>query len=152
RVMVPGSQQRVKLLKDLLWKIYQLNKITEQGKEQVTVKLKRVYDEAATHDAKRTLVDRVCPLGVSKERADEYDSWKEIRPTKELRRWFNHDPEKFTTFKKKYREELQSGDQKAAYDQLKEIQKSYSTITLVFSAKDEENNQAQVLKEMLEGK
>ena len=48
--MVPGSQQRAKLLKGLLWNIYQLNKITEEGKEQVTVKLKRVYDEAATND------------------------------------------------------------------------------------------------------
>lgn len=139
-------------MKGLLWKIYQLNKITEEGKEQVTVKLKRVYDEAATNDGKRILVDRVWPRGVSKEKADVYEWLKEIGPTKELRQWFNHDPEKFATFKKKYREELQSGDQKAAYDQLKEIQKSYSTITLVFSAKDEENNQAQVLKEMLEGK
>lgn len=117
----------------------------------MTVKLKRVYDEAATNDGKRILVDRVWPRGVSKEKADLYEWFKEIGPTKELRQWFNHEPEKFAAFKKKYREELQSGDQKAAYDQLKEIQKAYSTITLVFSAKDEENNQAQVLKEMLEG-
>src|SRR5699024_10443123 len=139
--MVPGSQQRVKLLKGLLWKIYQLNKITEEGKEQVTVKLKRVYDEAATNDGKRILVDRVWPRGVSKEKVDVYARLKDIGPTKEVPHWFTHEPEKFATFKKKYREELQSGDPKAAYDQLKELQKSYSTITLVFSAKGEENNQ-----------
>src|SRR5699024_12613160 len=109
RVMVPGFQQRVKLLKALLWKIYQLNKIIEEGKEQVTVKLKRVYDEAATNDGKRILVDRVWPRGGSKEKADVYEWVKEIGPTKELRQWFNHDPEKFATCKNKYRDELHSG-------------------------------------------
>src|SRR5699024_11563348 len=98
--------------------------------------------ESATNDGKRILVDRVWPRGVSKEKADVYEWLKEIGPTKELRQWFNHDPEKIATFKKKYREELKSGDQKAAYDQLKEIKKSYSTITLVFSAKDEEDRKS----------
>src|SRR5699024_3960831 len=104
-----------------------------------------------TNDGKRILVDRVWRRGVSKDKADVYEWLKEIGPTKELRQWFKHDPEKFATFKKKYREELESGDQKAAYDQLKEIQKSYSMNTLVYTYKYEENNQAQVLKEMLEG-
>lgn len=117
----------------------------------MTVKLKRAYDTAADSDGKRILVDRVWPRGISKEKADLYEWLKEIGPSKELRQWFNHDPEKFAEFNKKYRDELQNGEQKAAYDTLKEIQKEYNTITLVFSAKNEENNQAQVLKEMLEG-
>lgn len=118
---------------------------------EVAVKLKRAYDAASENDGKRILVDRVWPRGISKEKADLYEWFKEIGPSKELRQWFNHDPEKFEEFEKKYREELQNGEQKDAYDKLKEIQKEYSTITLVFSAKDEKNNQAQVLKAMLEG-
>lgn len=117
----------------------------------MAVKLKRVYDAASNNDGKRILVDRVWPRGVSKEKANLYEWFKEIGLSKELRQWFNHDAEKFDEFEKKYREELQNGEQKAAYDKLKEIQKEYSTITLVFSAKDEKNNQAQVLKAMLEG-
>lgn len=116
----------------------------------MTVKLKRIYDDYAKNDGKRILVDRVWPRGVSKENA-KLDEWfKEIGPSKELRQWFNHDADKFDEFKKKYKEELQDGEQKANYDKLKAMQKENSTITLVFSAKDEENNQAQVLKEMLE--
>src|SRR5699024_2044945 len=122
-----------------------------KGEIEVAVKLKRVYDAASNNDGKRILVDRVWPRGVSKEKANLYEWFKEIGPSKELRQWFNHDAEKFDEFEKKYREELQNEEQKAAYDKLKEIQKEYSTITLVFSAKDEKNNQAQVLKAMLEG-
>jgi len=116
----------------------------------MTVKLKRVYEDEANDDGKRILVDRVWPRGVSKEKANLYEWLKEIGPSKELRQWFNHDPDKFQEFKKKYKAELQDREQKASYDKLKAIQKDNSTITLIFSAKDEENNQAQVLKEMLE--
>ncbi len=117
----------------------------------MTVKLKRAYDEVAKNDGKRILVDRIWPRGVSEEDAALDEWFKEIGPSKELRQWFDHDPDKFEEFKEKYRKELQDGEQKASYDKLKEIQKNNSTITLVFSAKDEENNQAVVLKEMLEG-
>src|SRR5699024_2258605 len=116
----------------------------------MTVKLKRAYDKAAKNDGQRILVDRVWPRGVSKEDADLYEWLKEVGPSKDLRQWFNHDPEKFEDFKNKYHKELQDGEQKASYDKLKEIQKEYKTITLVYAAKDEKNNQAQVLKEMLE--
>lgn len=116
----------------------------------MTVQLKRVYEDKANHDGKRILVDRVWPRGISKEKADLYEWLKEIGPSKELRQWFNHDPEKFEAFKKKYKKELQDGEQKASYDKLKAIQKEYKTITLIFAAKDEKYNQAQVLKEMLE--
>ena len=116
----------------------------------MTVKLKRIYEGKSDNDGKRILVDRVWPRGVSKEKA-ELDEWfKEIGPTKELRQWFDHDPDKFEMFTKKYRKELQSGEQKASYDKLKAMEKDNATITLVFSAKDEQHNQAQVLKEMLE--
>lgn len=115
----------------------------------MTIKLKRIYEDAAESDGKRILVDRLWPRGVSKEKA-KLDEWmKEIAPSSDLRKWFDHDPDKYEEFKKKYRKELQDGDQKANYDKLKEIQKKNSKITLLFGAKDEEHNQAQVLKEML---
>lgn len=118
----------------------------------MTVRTKRIYDEKHSTDGKRILVDRIWPRGVSKEDA-ALDEWlQEIGPSDELRKWFNHDEEKFDEFKKKYRKELQDGDQKASYDELKEIQKNNQTITLLFGAKNEKYNQAIVLKEMLEGK
>lgn len=115
----------------------------------MTVKIKRVYEEKSTEDGKRVLVDRVWPRGVSKEKAALDEWFKEIGPTKELRQWFNHDPEKYEAFKTSYKKELQDGEQKAEYDKLKAIEKESDTVTLVYSAKDEEHNQAQVLKEML---
>lgn len=117
----------------------------------MTVKLKRAYEKATTNDGKRILVDRIWPRGVSKEDAALDEWFKEIGPSKELRQWFNHDPDKFEEFKKKYHEELQDGEQKASYDKLKAMQKENNTITLVYAAKDEQHNQAQVLKEMLNG-
>lgn len=115
----------------------------------MTVKIKRVYEEKSTEDGKRILVDRVWPRGVSKEKAALDEWFKQIGPTKELRQWFNHDPEKYEGFKTSYKKELQDGEQKAEYDKLKAIEKENDTVTLVYSAKDEEHNQAQVLKEML---
>lgn len=119
---------------------------------KVTVRTKRIYDKKASSDGHRVLVDRIWPRGMSKEDADLDEWFKDIGPSDELRKWFDHDPDKFEEFSKKYREELQGGNQKASYDKLKEIQKNNSTITLLFGAKDEKHNQAVVLQEMLEGK
>src|SRR5699024_8875429 len=117
----------------------------------MTVRTKRVYDKKASSDGKRILVDRIWPRGVSKEEADLDEWFKDIGPSDELRKWFNHEDDKFPEFAKRYRKELQAGEQKASYDQLKEIQKQYKTITLLFGAKNEKHNQAVVLKDMLEG-
>ena len=116
----------------------------------MSVKLKRIYEEASKNDGARILVDRVWPRGISKEKAN-LDEWlKEIGPSTELRKWFNHDPEKYSEFKKKYKKELKEGKQKEEVDKLKEIVKSESgPVTLLYAAKDEKHNQAQVLKELL---
>ena len=116
------------------------------------VQLKRVYDEAKESDGMRILVDRVWPRGVSKEDA-KVDEWvKEVGPTKELRQWFDHDADKYDTFKEKYKKELhQNDEQKEALEQLKTWTKEHNkNITLVFAAKDEKHNQATVLKEILD--
>lgn len=116
------------------------------------VQIKRIYEDASQDDGIRILVDRVWPRGISKEKA-KLDEWfKEVAPSNDLRKWFNHEDEKFDSFSKKYHQELQNGDQKAAYDALKDMQKKHKTITLLYGAKNEKYNQAVVLKNMLEGK
>ncbi len=113
----------------------------------MTIRLKRAYDDAASSDGRRILVDRLWPRGVSKEDA-AIDDWpKEIAPSAELRKWFGHDPEKWGEFRKRYRKELQDHA-----DELGRIRDHarHGTVTLVYAAKDEEHNQAVVLKDVLE--
>lgn len=117
---------------------------------KVSCDINRIYEEY-NKDNVRVLVDRVWPRGVSKEKAN-LDHWiKEIAPSDSLRKWFGHDPEKFDSFKKKYKEELKSGEQKEALDQLKDIYKENNgNVVLLYGAKDEKHNQAVVLKEFLD--
>ena len=118
----------------------------------MTVRIKRIYDDKSKDDGKRILVDRIWARGISKEDA-KLDEWlKDIGPSNDLRKWFNHEDDKFEEFSKKYREELQSGERKAAYDKLKEIEKDNDHITLLYGAKNEKYNQAVVLKDILEGR
>ncbi|UBH22616.1 DUF488 domain-containing protein [Macrococcus armenti] len=106
-------------------------------------KLARIYDKHIP-DGKRVLVDRVWPRGISKEDA-KLDEWlKDVAPSTELRKWFNHDPDKFSEFKKKYREELRNNE---AVQALKDMK---GTVVLLYGAKDEVHNHAIVLKEFLE--
>ena len=114
-----------------------------------TINLKRVYDEKSDDDGYRVFVDRLWPRGVSKEDA-HFDEWmKELAPSTELRKWFDHKPERFEEFSKLYKKELQ--EHKEELDKLRELAKS-KKITLLFGAKDTEINNAVVIKEVLEGK
>jgi len=110
------------------------------------IKLKRIYEKPSDDDGYRILVDRLWPRGVSKAEAklDEWD--KEIAPSTELRKWFDHKEERFAEFSKRYREELK--DKGKELDQLREIAKK-QTLTLLYAAKNPEMNQAVVLKEEL---
>lgn len=112
------------------------------------IKLKRIYDNPSSDDGYRILVDRLWPRGVSKEDAklDEWD--KEIAPSTELRKWFNHLEERFDAFAHRYREELK--DKKEILDKLREKAK-YKTLCLLYAAKDPEINQAIVLRDVLLG-
>lgn len=108
--------------------------------------VKRVYEEPEKTDGFRILVDRVWPRGMTKEKA-HVDLWlKDAGPSTALRKWFAHDPKKWDEFKKRYLKELK--DKKEITGQIKENAKN-GTVTLVYSAKDEEHNQAVVLKEFL---
>lgn len=118
----------------------------------MTVKIKRIYDEVSEDDGIRVLVDRLWPRGISKDKA-KLDHWlKEVGPSNELRKWFHQDADenKFEEFKQKYRSELQSGKQQEALEELKQIAEENGHVTLLFSAKNEKQNQAQILVEMLD--
>jgi uncharacterized protein YeaO (DUF488 family) len=119
--------------------------MTQQG---VMIALKRVYDEPEPGDGTRVLVERLWPRGLSKERA-HVDLWlKEIAPSRELRTWFGHDPEKFAEFRRRYETELASPAGQAALARLRELAKQ-GPVTLVFAAHDTEHNNAVVLRDLL---
>jgi len=110
------------------------------------LQLKRAYEPAAPEDGERYLVDRLWPRGVKKE-ALLLTGWlKEIAPSNSLRRWFGHDPARWTEFRRRYRGELKS--KRAELQPLRDALKG-GTVTLVYSAHDEERNQAVVLRELL---
>jgi uncharacterized protein YeaO (DUF488 family) len=112
----------------------------------MTVRLKRAYEQPKPSDGYRVLVDRLWPRGVSKERA-QLDEWaRELGPSTELRRWFGHDPVRFAEFRRRYRAELTAHEEK-----LTELQQRARSgvLTLVYSARDTEHNDAVVLAELL---
>jgi uncharacterized protein YeaO (DUF488 family) len=112
----------------------------------MNLKLKRVYEPFDKNDGTRILVDRLWPRGMTKAKAG-VDIWlKELAPSAELRKWFGHDPDKWTEFKKRYRAELEENDEQLARLR-EEIKKG--AVTLLYGAKDEEHNDAVVLAEFL---
>ena len=111
---------------------------------------KRIYEPANETDGFRILVDRLWPRGIKKEKAQIHLWAKEIAPSNELRKWFSHDPVKLDAFKKRYRQELTSNpaSQKLSNLCLRKIKDQ--NITLLYAAKNEQYNQAVVIKEWLE--
>jgi uncharacterized protein YeaO (DUF488 family) len=110
------------------------------------IRLKRAYEPAASTDGYRVLIDRLWPRGVSRERArlDEWD--RELPPSTPLREWFGHEPSRFEEFRRRYIEELRS-----ERPRLSELRRRarHGTLTLVYSARDTEHNDAVVLAEVL---
>ncbi len=112
----------------------------------MTVQVRRIYEEPRTDDGARILVDRLWPRGISKERA-HLDSWcKEIAPSTELRRWYDHDPERFDEFAERYRAELE--DHADALAELRE-RTAAGTVTLLTSTKSVDISHAAVLQQVL---
>lgn len=112
----------------------------------MNLKLKRVYEPSDKNDGTRILVDRLWPRGMTKAKAG-VDIWlKELAPSAELRKWFGHDPDRWTEFKKRYRAELEENDEQLVRLR-EEIKKG--AVTLLYGAKDEEHNDAVVLAEFL---
>lgn len=114
----------------------------------VAVAQKRVYEEPDPADGVRVLVDRLWPRGLSKEHA-RVDVWlKDVAPSRELRTWFGHDPEKFAEFRRRYEAELAVEPAKSALAELREMARTQH-VTLVFAAHDTEHCNAVVLRELL---
>lgn len=112
------------------------------------IQIKRAYEAPKASDGYRILVDRLWPRGESKVK-EKLDYWlKEIAPSDELRKWFDHDPEKFFEFRNKYIEELKKN--KEAVNQLVNMVKENKMVTFIYSAKDQQFNNAVVLKEFIE--
>lgn len=115
-----------------------------------TIGLKRVYEKPARGDGVRILVDRLWPRGIKKEDL-RIDAWaKALAPSTELRKWFAHDEAKWPEFRKRYRAELAAaGATKVIRDLLASARRA-KTITLLYAAKDQEHNEAVVLRSLFE--
>jgi uncharacterized protein YeaO (DUF488 family) len=111
--------------------------------------VKRVYEKPSRDDGMRILVDRLWPRGLTKDRAAVALWLKDVAPSTELRKWFGHDSAKWKQFQLRYREELRG--QKALLKTLKQKSKNH-IVTLLYGARDEEHNEALVLKKILEGR
>jgi len=110
------------------------------------VKIKRVYAQPQKSDGTRILVDRLWPRGLTKEKA-QVDLWlKEVAPSTELRKWFSHDPEKWTEFQTRYKAELKNHHQQLEF--LKK-ESAKGIVTLLYGTKDEQHNEAIVLQQLL---
>jgi uncharacterized protein YeaO (DUF488 family) len=110
------------------------------------ISIKRIYDPPLNSDGFRLLVDRLWPRGIKKVEA-AIDLWlKEIAPSNELRKWFNHDPKKWPDFQQRYIQELKAKPKLTALILEKA---SKQPVTLLYSAKDAQYNNAQVLQTFL---
>lgn len=113
------------------------------------VRIRRVYEEPSADDGLRVLVDRLWPRGRSKQSA-HIDVWlKDIAPSKDLRTWFGHIPERFDEFSSRYRRELDTNTE--AVNRLRELIADHPRVTLLYGAKDSEHNNAVVLRDYLLG-
>ncbi len=119
------------------------------NKKQITIYIKRVYNEPEEADGCRILVDRLWARGLSKKKA-KVDLWiKEIAPSTELRHWYKHDPAKWRGFKARYFAELEANPGKVE-DILAEVE--VGVVTFLYSAKEEHLNNAVALKKYIESK
>jgi uncharacterized protein YeaO (DUF488 family) len=110
------------------------------------IRIKRVYSKPSPRDGTRILVDRIWPRGITKERACVTEWRKELAPTTSLRKWFGHDAAKWNEFRRRYRTEL-----KRSVGELETLARlaRKQPITLVYSAADQQHNQAVVLREVM---
>ncbi len=110
------------------------------------IRLKRAYEPASPSDGYRVFVERLWPRGLRKEDA-HFDAWlKDVAPSDELRRWFHHDPERWSQFRLRYRKELR--DAEGLLDDLAKRARR-GRVTLVYATRDEEHNGAVVLRDVI---
>jgi uncharacterized protein YeaO (DUF488 family) len=114
------------------------------------VELKRAYDRPSAADGQRVLVDRLWPRGIKKDKA-RIDYWlKNLAPSDALRKWY-HASENWPIFKKRYFKELSTPEASADLEVLYQLIAAHDRVTLVYSSKNVERNNAVALKELLDG-
>ncbi|OKY25403.1 MULTISPECIES: DUF488 domain-containing protein [Thalassotalea] len=112
----------------------------------MNIKIHRIYEDEFPQGF-YALIDRLWPRGISKDKAQLDDHWKSLAPSSELRKWFDHEPEKWNDFRKKYMSEL-SENKEHAKECLEKV--SHKNLILLYGAKDKKYSHAHVLKEYLE--
>jgi uncharacterized protein YeaO (DUF488 family) len=115
------------------------------------VVVKRVYEDASPSDGVRVLVDRLWPRGLKKEDAAIKFWLRELAPTDELRQWFHANPEGWRMFRRRYLKELVGEQAAAAVEKLHHLAEGKRRLTLLYASRNEQQNNATVLKELLEG-
>jgi uncharacterized protein YeaO (DUF488 family) len=114
----------------------------------VAVRLKRVYDPPDADDGIRILVDRLWPRGLSKEKA-RIDHWaRELAPSDDLRRWYNHEPARWPEFQSRYAAELRAQPEAVAELRRRTL---HGTVTFLFSSRETQKNNAAALKRLIDG-
>jgi uncharacterized protein YeaO (DUF488 family) len=117
----------------------------------MAIAVKRVYEVPSRSDGSRVLVDRLWPRGLTKEKA-AIDSWlRDLAPSNELRQWYHANPEGWRLFRKRYLKELADASGHAATEELYRLASAKRNLTLLYASRNEERNNATVLKELLEG-
>jgi uncharacterized protein YeaO (DUF488 family) len=115
------------------------------------VVVKRVYEDASSSDGVRVLVDRLWPRGLTKEKAAVKLWLRDVAPSTELREWFHANPAAWRMFRKRYLKELACEAGAAAVEKLHKLGEAKRPLTLLYASRNEEYNNATVLKELLEG-
>lgn len=113
------------------------------------IAIKRAYERPNPRDGYRALVDRVWPRGLSKDQLKVKGWWRDLAPSAPLRKWFGHEPKRWTEFQRRYRAELRRPAARRRVRELLTAAGDHSVLTLVYSARDEQHNQAVVLREVL---
>ena len=111
------------------------------------ITLRRVYDQEAPGEGYKVLVDRLWPRGVSKEKAGCNEWIKDVAPSDSLRKWYNHDPDKWDRFRLMYKEELR--DKEEILARLRQLETEHGTLTLLYSSREEKINNAVALRDFL---
>lgn len=115
------------------------------------VAVKRVYESVSRRDGTRVLVDRLWPRGLRKTEAGVHEWLRDLAPSNTLRKWFHAQPESWPTFRRRYLKELAQPEAQKDLQRLYALALRKKPLTLLFASKNEEQNNATVLKDLLEG-
>jgi len=117
----------------------------------MAVAVKRVYEDVSPSDGVRVLVDRLWPRGLTKEAAAVKLWLRDLAPSTELRQWFHSNPEAWPMFRRRYLKELAGAKSSAAVEKLHRLAAGRRNVTLLYASRNSDQNNATVLKELLEG-